>query len=331
MDHIIMGMIWDNLWAIYGLHMVLIWDITHHIIPIWCHALPLYCLIYGKDKYIVKNLYHSHVWEWYGMIAMQRNDMGMVWEVQSGPYLPYENLWPEWARFRPDLGHKAVFKARTERDKARQPFCRACAIEPDISLVCLSPIMWREWARKIENPFYNLRRCNKTFVRLYYRWNSGCSLVIRYISEPHLLFNQRRSVETDLGVPLKAIYPLKNVTLTVVLLHYICCISVSVVCHCGWKVSKPFSGLKFWTKIQLWLHIFSEWFLYKAWYPLVFGKVKFTIAWHVREKQSGYLRTALTCLSNTEDNNWNVFLTIGFAFHWTENQRAMFAFCLTDN
>ena len=28
------GMIWDNLWAIYGLHMVLIWDITHHIKPV---------------------------------------------------------------------------------------------------------------------------------------------------------------------------------------------------------------------------------------------------------------------------------------------------------
>ena len=28
-----------------------------------------------------------------------------------------------------ELGHKAMFKARTERDKARQPFCCACAIE----------------------------------------------------------------------------------------------------------------------------------------------------------------------------------------------------------
>ena len=65
MDHI-MGMIWDNLWAVHGSHMVLIWDITHHIKPVWCHILPLYCLIYGKDTYFIK----IHTFPIYG------NDMG---------------------------------------------------------------------------------------------------------------------------------------------------------------------------------------------------------------------------------------------------------------
>ena len=38
-----MGMIWVNLWAIYGVHMVLIWDITHHIKPVTerSHIIPI--------------------------------------------------------------------------------------------------------------------------------------------------------------------------------------------------------------------------------------------------------------------------------------------------
>ena len=39
----------------------------------------------------------------------------------------------------PNSGHKAIFKARAERDKARQPFCLVCATEQDICLVSLSP------------------------------------------------------------------------------------------------------------------------------------------------------------------------------------------------
>ena len=32
---------------------------------------------------------------------------------------PYKKFWLDWARFGPDSGHKVIFKARTERDKAR--------------------------------------------------------------------------------------------------------------------------------------------------------------------------------------------------------------------
>ena len=34
---------WVNLWAIYGVHMVLIWDITHHVKPVTerSHIIPI--------------------------------------------------------------------------------------------------------------------------------------------------------------------------------------------------------------------------------------------------------------------------------------------------
>ena len=48
---------------------------------------------YLWERYVFrKNPYYSHIWEWYrlwkwyGVIAMVRNDMGMVWELQSLPY-----------------------------------------------------------------------------------------------------------------------------------------------------------------------------------------------------------------------------------------------------
>lgn len=81
----------------------------------------------------------------------------------------YEKFWPDWARFGPDSGHKVIFKARTERDKARQPFCLVCETERDICLVSLSPIIWREWARKMLTEFTSLRLCTETFVRPHYR------------------------------------------------------------------------------------------------------------------------------------------------------------------
>ena len=54
---------------------------------------------------------------------------------------PYENLRPDRARFEPDSGRKVIFKAKTERDKARQRFCLACATERDICLAVLSSII----------------------------------------------------------------------------------------------------------------------------------------------------------------------------------------------
>ena len=72
-----MGMIWDNLWAIYGFHMVLIWDITHHIKPILWYVLALYCLIYGKDTYFVK--IHT--------ISLYGNGMGALTSSIPNPHL----------------------------------------------------------------------------------------------------------------------------------------------------------------------------------------------------------------------------------------------------
>ena len=61
-----MDLVWDNLWPIYGFHMALIWHITFHIKPVYCHVLPLHCPLYGKDTYFVK----IHTIPIYG------NDMG---------------------------------------------------------------------------------------------------------------------------------------------------------------------------------------------------------------------------------------------------------------
>ena len=106
-----MGMIWDNLWAIYGFHMVLIWNITHHIKPVWCHILPLYCLIYGKDTYFIKihtiPIYGNewamgmvwddcHVKEWYG------NGMGALISPIPNPHL--------WKRY---VFHKNPYYSHT--------------------------------------------------------------------------------------------------------------------------------------------------------------------------------------------------------------------------
>ena len=82
-----MGHIWISYFFDMGHY------ITHHIKPIilWCHVLPLYCLIYGKDTYFVKihtiPRYGNDMG--YGMITTQKNDMGMVWEVQSVSYLTH--------------------------------------------------------------------------------------------------------------------------------------------------------------------------------------------------------------------------------------------------
>lgn len=90
------------------------------------------------------------------------------------------NCWSDWARFRPDLNHEAILKARPERDKARQSFCHTCVIASDINLFCLSPIMWQKWVRKSDNgykpsPFF-FHHCTKTFVmpHVYYLWNLAC-------------------------------------------------------------------------------------------------------------------------------------------------------------
>ena len=59
--------------------MVLIWDITHHIKPILCYILPLYCHIYGKDTYFIK--IHT--------IPIHGNDMG----YENGIPIPNPCLW----------------------------------------------------------------------------------------------------------------------------------------------------------------------------------------------------------------------------------------------
>jgi len=66
----------------YGTYMDHIWDITHHIKPIWCQVLPLYCLIYGKATYFVK----FHTIPRYGKDMGYGNGMGwlpckgMIWK-----------------------------------------------------------------------------------------------------------------------------------------------------------------------------------------------------------------------------------------------------------
>lgn len=89
---------------------------------------------------------------------------------------PYKNLWLDWGRFRPELGHKAIFKARTERDKVRQPFC---AIEWNISQVCLSLIMWRKWVRKSEIQPIHLRHCTRCHTVL------SVKLSLHYVQRIH--------------------------------------------------------------------------------------------------------------------------------------------------
>ena len=63
-----------------------------HYPPYQTHMMPCIAslLSYLWERYVFcKDPHHSQIWEWYGMIAMQRNDMGMVWEVQSVPYLTH--------------------------------------------------------------------------------------------------------------------------------------------------------------------------------------------------------------------------------------------------
>ena len=69
-----------------------------HYPPYQTHIMPCTAslLSYLWESYVFRRVpYHSHVWEWYGlwewygMIAMQWNDMGIVWEVQSVPYLTH--------------------------------------------------------------------------------------------------------------------------------------------------------------------------------------------------------------------------------------------------
>ena len=58
-----MGMIWDNLWAMYGLHMVLIWDITHHIKPVTerSHIISI--------EQVQQSLNYLMVWYSYGQLT----------------------------------------------------------------------------------------------------------------------------------------------------------------------------------------------------------------------------------------------------------------------
>ena len=95
----------------------------------------------------------------------------LIWQSHSQPY---KNLWPDWARFMPDLSHEAIFKTRPELDNQDHHFCHACVIESD-NLVCLSPILWQKWGRKSEYPvhlfsplYQNI--CHITWL-VYYLWN----------------------------------------------------------------------------------------------------------------------------------------------------------------
>ena len=74
-----------------------VFDMGHYP-PYQTHMMPCTAslLSYLRESYVFRKVpYHSQMWEWYGlwewygMIAMQRNDMGMVWEVQSVPYLTH--------------------------------------------------------------------------------------------------------------------------------------------------------------------------------------------------------------------------------------------------
>ena len=131
---------------------------------------------------------------------------------------PYDNLRPEWARF----SRKAVFKAGIKRDNHFVKLVRLSQTSVS-GLICLSLIMWREWATKSEN-----------YAALT-RHLSDC--IIGEIHPAHFLFDERRSVEIGLGVPnchlskqfIFSKLQIRNITLAVVLPHYICCISVHVV------------------------------------------------------------------------------------------------------
>ena len=72
-----------------------VFDMGHYP-PYQTHMMPCSgsLLSYLWESYVFRKVpYNSQIWEWYGlwewygMIAMQRNDMGMVWEVQSVPHL----------------------------------------------------------------------------------------------------------------------------------------------------------------------------------------------------------------------------------------------------
>lgn len=74
-----------------------VFDMGHYP-PYQTHMMPCSgsLLSYLWESYVFRKVpYNSQIWEWYGlwewygMIAMQRNDMGMVWEVQSVPYLTH--------------------------------------------------------------------------------------------------------------------------------------------------------------------------------------------------------------------------------------------------
>ena len=126
-----------------------------------------------------------------------------------------------------DSGLKTVFKARTEWDKARQPFCHDCAIEQDITdsglFIANNVALVSE--KMLKTQFIRLRCCNETFVRLYYQWNSGC------------LFNLSKM-------------QIINLTLAVVLLYSICYISVCVV-HPHGQGSRNYAQMQN-RIIQLW-------------------------------------------------------------------------------
>ena len=77
----------------------------------------------------------------------------------------------------------------------------------------------------VKPQFIHLRPSNETFVTLYYRRNSGCPLVIRYISAPYLLFDKKRLVEIDQGVLKNANQLLSGCRSNVLyyLLHFCTC------------------------------------------------------------------------------------------------------------
>lgn len=120
------------------------------------------------------------------------------------------------------------FEATTEQDKARRPFCCAYAIETDFSLVWLSPIIWREWAGKSESPVYLFKRLLWEFCQA--ALSVKLSLLTCYlIHKRSSLVIQWEKISRNRSKKMQ----IRHWAVAVILLYYICSISVHVVRRCG--------------------------------------------------------------------------------------------------
>lgn len=123
----------------------------------------------------------------------------------------HENLWADWVRFRPTSGREPCL-LRPQLSKTRQ----------DDHFV--APIIWREWAGKSESPVYLFKRLSWEFCQA--ALSVKLSLLTCYlIHKRSSLVIQWEKISRNRSKKLQ----IRHWAVAVILLYYICSISVHVV------------------------------------------------------------------------------------------------------